>query len=347
MTTTKAYAAHTATTPLEPFEIQRRDTWVLDVNIDIIYCGICHSDIHQARNEWWMTKYPIVPGHEMVGRVAEVWSDVTKYKVWDLVGVWCFVNTCRTCDQCKAWLEQYCDEWFTGTYNAPDIHLWWHTFGWYAQQIVVTEDFVYSVSEKLDLKGVAPLLCAWITTYSPLKHWKVGKGHTVGILWLGWLGHMAVKFASSFGAEVTILSRSPSKQADAKALWADHFVLTTEEENLEKLSCSFDFIINTVSAEHDYNMYVQMLKVDGTMICLGAPPTPSQIWAFNLIRKRRSLAGSLIWWVSETQEMLDYCAENNITSDVEIIDPTYINEAYERVLKGDVKYRFVVDVEKL
>jgi len=347
MTHVSAYAANTATSQLEKIQIQRRETWAKDVQIEILYCWICHSDIHQARNEWGMTNFPIVPGHEMVGLVSEVWSDVKKFNVWDTVGVWCFVDSCRTCPQCNDWLEQYCDAWFTWTYNAPDKTLWWFTYGWYSKQIVVTEDFVYSISDTLPIEKVAPLLCAGITTYSPLKHRKVWKWHTVWILWLGWLWHMAVKFASSFGAEVTILSRSPEKQVDAENLGADHFVLTTEQENLEKLSQSFDFIINTVSANHDYNMYINMLKVDWTMICLWAPPTPSQVWAFNLIRKRRTLAWSLIGWVPETQEMLDYCAEHGITSDVEIIAPDQINEAYERVLTGDVKYRFVIDMERL
>lgn len=343
----KSYAAHNAQDPLSLFEISRRNLMSKDVKIDIIYCGVCHSDIHQARNEWWKSNYPLVPGHEMVWRVAEVWSEVQKYKVWDLVWVWCLVDSCRTCSSCAQWLETYCLNWFTSTYNGSDKQSGWFTYGWYSKQIVVTEDFVLSISEDLTLKWVAPLLCAWITTYSPLRYRKVWEWHKVGIVWLGWLWHMAVKFASSFWAEVTILSSSPEKEVDAKELWADHFVLTTQEDNLEQLNKSFDFIVDTVSAEHDYNTYLQMLKIDWTLICLWAPPTPAQINMFNLIFGRRKIWGSLIGWLTETQEMLDYCATHNIVSDVEIIDMNYINEAYERVLQGDVKYRFVIDMNTL
>jgi len=346
-TVTKSYAAHSATSPLETHEINRRETWTSDVKIDIIYCWICHSDIHQVRNEWGRTTYPIVPWHEMVGRIVEVWSDVQKFNIWDLVWVWCLVDSCRDCNNCKEWLEQYCNNGSTGTYNAPDKVSWWITYWGYSKQIVVTEDFVLNVSEKLPLTWVAPLLCAGITTYSPLKHRKVWHWHKVWVVWLGGLGHMAVKFASSFWAEVTVLSTSPEKQVDADNLGADHFVLTTKENATEQLAWSFDFIVDTVSAEHDYNTYLQMLKVDGTLICLWAPPSPAQLTMFNLILKRRKIWGSLIWWLPETQEMLDYCAEHNITSDVEVIDAKYINEAYERVLQGDVKYRFVIDMSTL
>ena len=342
-----SYAATSSSSPLAPHEIERRDVWASDVKIDIIYCGICHSDIHQARNEWGSTTYPIVPWHEMVGRVVEVWADVTKHAPWDLVGVGCLVDSCRSCDCCKKWMESYCSNWYTGTYNGADKISGWVTYGWYAKQIVVTEDFVLKVSEDLPLEWVAPLLCAGITTYSPLKHRGIGPWHKVWVVWLGWLWHMAVKFASSFWAEVTVMSRSPEKQADAKTLGAHHFVLTTDQSAVDELAWSFDFIVNTVSAEHDYNTYLQMLTVDGTLICLWAPPSPAKIGMFNLIMKRRRIAWSLIWWLAETQEMLDYCAEHNIVADVEVVNASYINEAYERVLQGDVKYRFVIDISTL
>jgi len=343
----KSYAAHNEKDPLVPHDITRRDILPRDVKIEILYCGVCHSDIHQVRDERWRWNYPLVPWHEMVWRVIEMWAETTKYTIWDLVGVWCLVDSCRTCTSCASWLETYCLDWFTGTYNAPDKVSGGRTYGWYSKQIVVTEDFVHKVSEDLDITWVAPLLCAGITTYSPLKYWGVWAGHNVWIVWLGGLWHMAVKFASSFGAEVTILSSSPEKEIDAKELWADHFVLTTHEENLADLTKSFDFIIDTVSAEHDYNLYLQMLKIDGTLICLWAPPAPAQINVFNLIWGRRKIWWSLIGGLAETQEMLDYCAEHNITSDVEIIDISYVNEAYERILNGDVKYRFVIDMSTL
>jgi uncharacterized zinc-type alcohol dehydrogenase-like protein len=347
MSTTKAFAAYDASTPLRDFSLERREPNADDVQIDILYCGVCHSDVHQVRNEWGGTMYPIVPGHEIVGRVSAVGSGVTKFKVGDLAGVGCLVDSCQECKQCQKGQEQYCENGWVGTYNSMEKDGKSITYGGYSKRIITKQDFVLRVSDKLDLKAVAPLLCAGITTYSPLRHWKVGKGHKVGVLGLGGLGHMAVKFASSFGAEVTMLSHTPSKEADAKRLGAHRFALTSNEETLKGLAGYFDFIIDTVSAPHDYNVYLNMLTTDGVMICVGAPPAPAQVPAFNLIFQRRSIAGSLIGGIPETQEMLDYCAEHGIVSDVEVIRMDYINEAYERMMKGDVKYRFVIDLETL
>ena len=347
MTTTNAYAAQSADSVLGPHTIERRAVGPHDVKFDILYCGVCHSDLHVVKNEWQGTHYPVVPGHEIVGRVTEVGAHVKKFKAGDLAGVGCLVDSCRDCDNCKKGLEQFCRNGSTGTYNAKDKHLGGFTFGGYSKQIVVDESFVLNVSDKLPLEAVAPLLCAGITTYSPLRHWKVGKGHKVAIVGLGGLGHMAVKFAASFGAEVTMLSSSPGKEQDAQRLGAHHFALTKDPQQLEALKGRFDFIINTVSAPHNYNDYLNMLNTDGVMICVGAPPTPSQIMAFSLIGGRKSLAGSLIGGLPETQEMLDYCAEHNIVSDVEVINMADINTAYERMLKGDVKYRFVIDMASL
>jgi alcohol dehydrogenase (NADP+) len=347
MTATKGYAAQDNTAPLGPFEFQRREPGLHDVQIEILYCGVCHSDIHQVRNEWGGTVYPIVPGHEIVGRVTKVGAHVTKFKEGDLAGVGCLVDSCRECSNCEKGLEQYCVNGSVATYNSYEKDGKTITYGGYSNRIVVTEDFVLKVSDKLTLEAVAPLLCAGITTYSPLRYWKVGKGHKVGILGLGGLGHMAVKFAVSFGAEVTMLSHSPSKEADAKRLGAHRFALTKDPEQLKDLKNYFDFIIDTVSAPHDYNIYLNMLNTNGTMICVGAPPAPAQVPAFNLIGNRRSIGGSLIGGLPETQEMLDYCAEHNIVSDVEVINMDYINEAYERMMRGDVRYRFVIDMATL
>jgi uncharacterized zinc-type alcohol dehydrogenase-like protein len=347
MIESKGYAAFDATTDLGQFKFTRRDVGAHDVLIEIMYCGVCHSDVHAARNEWNGTIYPIVPGHEIVGKITAIGSAVTKFKVGDLAGVGCFVDSCRTCPNCQAGLEQYCDTGAAGTYNSLKIDGKTQTFGGYSNNIVVDENYTLHVSDKLDLPRVAPLLCAGVTTFSPLRHWKVGKGHKVAILGLGGLGHMAVKFAASFGAEVTMLSSSPSKQADAERLGAHHFALTSDPETMKSLTMKFDFIINTVSAPHDYNTYLQLLKSDGVMVLLGAPPTPSQIHAFSLLGKRRTLAGSLIGGIKETQEMLDYCAEHNIMSDIEMIPMHKINEAYERIMKSDVKYRFVIDMKTL
>ena len=343
----KAFGTEAAQSPLQEMNIQRRAVTSRDVEIEILFCGICHSDLHTARNEWHNSVYPVVPGHEIVGRITKVGEQVTNFKTGDLAAVGCMVDSCRDCDYCRQGLEQYCEGGSVGTYNALEKDGKTVTYGGYSKAIVTTEDFVLKVSEKLDLQAVAPLLCAGITTYSPLRHWGVGKGHKVGVLGLGGLGHMAVKFAASFGAEVTMLSHSPSKEADAKRLGAHRFALTSNEETIKSLANHFDFIIDTVSAPHDYNVYLGMLNTNGVMICVGAPPTPSQIMAFSLIGGRRSLAGSLIGGLPETQEMLDYCAEHNIVSDVEVIPISYINEAYERMLNGDVKYRFVIDMGTL
>jgi alcohol dehydrogenase (NADP+) len=347
MIQSKGYAAHSATDTLNNFNFERRDPGPRDVQIEIMYCGVCHSDIHQVRNEWGNSKYPIVPGHEIVGRVTGVGAEVSKFKEGDLAGVGCLVDSCRECNNCKHGLEQYCKQGSVGTYNDYERDKKTVTYGGYSNNIVVDEDFVLRISDKLPLHEVAPLLCAGITTYSPLRHWNVSKGHRVAVVGLGGLGHMAVKFASSFGAEVTMLSTSPSKEADARRLGAHHFALTKDAEQIKALGSSFDFMIDTVSAPHDYNTYLWMLDTNGVMICVGAPPTPADVMAFSLIGNRRSLAGSLIGGLPQTQEMLDYCAEHNITSDVEVINIDYINEAYERVLKADVKYRFVIDMASL
>jgi Zn-dependent alcohol dehydrogenases len=344
---TKAYAAPSATERLGPFTLNRREIGAHDVNIEIVYCGVCHSDIHQVRNEWGNSIYPMVPGHEIVGRLTKVGDQVKEFRAGDLAGVGCFVDSCRACPNCAAGLEQYCRNGLIVTYNGYEKDGKTPTYGGYSTQIVVDEKYTLKVSSDLPLEGVAPLLCAGITTYSPLRHWKVGKGHKVGVLGLGGLGHMAVKLAASFGAEVTMLSGSRSKEADSKRLGAHHFVLTSDEEAMKRLDNHFDFIVDTVSAPHDYTKYLNTLDTDGVMICVGAPPEPTPIPAFSLLSQRRSIVGSLIGGIPETQEMLDYCAEHGITSDVEIIPIQQINEAYERMMKGDVKYRFVIDIVSL
>lgn len=347
MPSTKAYAAQAATTPLTPFTIERRNPKPHDVQLEILYCGVCHSDLHFARNEWGMTVYPIVPGHEIVGRVTAVGDHVKKFKIGDLAGIGCLVDSCRECNNCKDGLEQYCSNGMVGTYGGMEKDGSGATYGGYSKSILAHEDFVLRVSDKLPLEGVAPLLCAGITTYSPLRHWKVGKGTRVGVLGLGGLGHMGVKLAAAMGAEVTMLSHSPSKEKDAKRLGAHKFVLTSDEEQVRSVMGYFDLILDTVSAEHDYNFYVSMLRTNGTMVCVGLPTAPAQLPVFNLVFGRKSIAGSLIGGLPETQEMLDFCAEHNIVSDVEVIAIKDINEAYERMLKGDVRYRFVIDMATL
>ncbi len=347
MNSVHAYAAQEAEVPLAPFQIDRREPGTDDVEIKILYCGVCHSDIHTARNEWGGTQYPVVPGHEIVGKVTRVGNNVTKFKTGDTVGVGCFVDSCGRCDNCKDDLEQYCENGHTQTYNSQSQDKKTITYGGYSSHIVVTQHFVLRVSDKLPLEKVAPLLCAGITTYSPLKHWNVKAGDKVAVVGLGGLGHMAVKIAASMGAEVTMLSRSPSKEKDAQELGAHHFALTTEPETMKGLANSFDFIFDTVSAKHDYNDYLPLLRTNGVMILLGVPPTPSDVQAFHLIGGRRSIVGSLVGGIKETQEMLDYCAEKGITSDVEMININQINEAYERTLNADVKYRFVIDMASL
>jgi uncharacterized zinc-type alcohol dehydrogenase-like protein len=347
MSSTKSYAAQSATSPLAPWTIDRRNPKPHDVQIEILYCGVCHSDLHTARNDWGMTIYPVVPGHEIVGRVIAVGDHVKKFKAGDLTGVGCLVDSCRECDNCKDGLEQYCSNGSVFTYGGNEKDGSGVTHGGYSKQILCHEDFVLHVSDKLPLEGVAPLLCAGITTYSPLRHWKVGKGQRVGILGLGGLGHMGVKLAVSMGAEVTMLSHTASKAEDAKRLGAHKFVLTSDAEQAASVANYFDFILDTVSAEHDYNFYLGMLRTNGTMVCVGVPPPAPPLAIFNLIFQRRSLAGSLIGGLPETQEMLDYCAEHNIVSDVEVIAMKDINAAYERMLKGDVRYRFVIDMATL
>ncbi len=346
MSNTKSYAVQSATTPLAPFNFDRREPGAHDVQIEILYCGVCHSDIHQARGEWGNSIFPMVPGHEIVGRVTKVGDHVKHFKVGDLAGVGCFVDSCRECQNCKDGIEQYCDTGMIGTYNGVEKD-GSPTYGGYSTQIVVDEKYTLQISDKLPLEGVAPLLCAGITTYSPLKHVGVKKGDKVAVLGLGGLGHMAVKFAVAFGAEVTMLSSSPSKKADAERLGAHHFALTSDAVTMASLQNHFDVILNTVSAQHDYITYLNLLRTNGTMIVVGVPPNPVQIHAFPLIMQRRSIIGSLIGGIKETQEMLDFCAEHNIVSDVEVIKMDYINEAYERIIKSDVRYRFVIDLASL
>ena len=346
MTTVNAYAAQSATSPLAPFNVERRAVGPNDVQIEILYCGVCHSDIHQVRDEWGGSIFPMVPGHEIVGRIIKIGDEVKNFTVGELAGGGCFVDSCRTCHSCLSDEEQYCDSGMVGTYNGRDKE-GSPTYGGYSTQIVVDENYTLHVSENLPIEGVAPLLCAGITTYSPLRHWKIGKGHKVAVVGLGGLGHMAVKFAASFGADVTVLSTSQSKEQDALNLGAHHFAVTKDPETMKKLKGHFDFILSTISAQHDYNQYLNLLTLNGTMVVVGVPPQPSAVNAFSLIGKRRSLAGSLIGGIKETQEMLDYCAEHNIVSDVEVIKASEINEAYERMIKGDVRYRFVIDIASL
>ena len=348
MIKTPAYAAAAvAKAPLAPLFIERREPGPHDVLIEILYCGVCHSDIHQVRDEWAPGIFPMVPGHEIVGRIAKVGDRVTRFKVGDLAGVGCFVDSCRECPECKAGLEQYCQVGPSWTYNGREQDGKTPTYGGYSTRVVVDEQYTLHVSPKLPLEAVAPLLCAGITTWSPLRHWKVGRGQRVGVLGLGGLGHMAVKLAASFGAEVTVFSTSPSKQADAKRLGAHHFALSSQPATMKSLANHFDFIIDAVSAPHVYAMYLDTLKTDGVMVGVGIPSDPMSVPAFSLVGRRRSLAGSAIGGIAETQEMLDYCAAHNITSDVEVISIQQINEAYERVIKGQVKYRFVIDIASL
>ncbi|MDB6132539.1 MAG: yahK [Verrucomicrobiales bacterium] len=344
---TKAYAAQSATAELAPFTIQRREAGGHDVVIDIEYCGVCHSDLHQVRNEWQNTTYPCVPGHEITGRVTEVGSAVTKFKVGDLAAVGCMVDSCRECESCKAGMEQYCTSFPVFTYNGGDQHLGGVTYGGYSDSITVDEKFTLKVSDKLNLAAVAPLLCAGITTYSPLRHWKVGPGQKVGVVGLGGLGHMAVKFAHAFRAHVVLFTTSPGKVKDGLRLGADEVVISKDADAMKKHASSFNFIIDAVSADHDINAYLSLLKLDGTLTLVGAPEKPLPVAAFNLLLPRRQFAGSAIGGIAETQEMLDFCAEHNIVSDIEMINIQQVNEAYERLLRSDVKYRFVIDMASL
>jgi alcohol dehydrogenase (NADP+) len=347
MLKTKGYAAATATSSLAPFSFDRRDPLDHDVLIDIKYCGICHSDIHQARDEWGGSLFPMVPGHEIAGVVTAVGRAVTRYKVGDTVGVGCFVDSCRKCAPCRAGLEQFCAEGPTLTYSGIERDGKTPTQGGYSDKIVVNEDYVLRIPGNLPLDAAAPLLCAGITLYSPLKHWHAGPGKNVAIIGLGGLGHMGVKIAHALGAEVTVLSQSLSKRDDGLRLGADKYYATSDPATFKTLKGSFDLIVNTVSAPMDWNQYLGLLAVDGTMVVVGAPPAPIPVAAFSLISNRRSLAGSLIGGMRETQEMLDFCGSHNLACDIEVIPIQKVNEAYERVLKSDVRYRFVIDMASL
>jgi len=348
--TAGAFAAQSPTSGLAKLNIPRREPRAQDVQIEILFCGVCHSDLHTVRNEWkevMPTVYPVVPGHEIVGRVTKVGSAVTKFKPGDIAAVGCMVDSDRVCPACKAGEEQYCEAGMTLTYNSEDKFLGGVTYGGYSTGIVVDENYVLRVPAGLDLAGTAPLLCAGITTYSPLRHWNVGKGQKVGIVGLGGLGHMGVKFAHAFGAHTVLFTTSPNKAADAKRLGANEVVNSRNPEEMQKHAASFDFILDCVSADHDLNAYLQLLKLDGTMTLVGAPEKPAPVSAFNFLMKRRRLAGSAIGGIRETQEMLDFCGKHEITSDIELIPIQKVNDAYERLLKSDVKYRFVIDMASL
>lgn len=343
----KAFGTAAPQADLKEMNIERRDLTAKDVEIDILYCGVCHSDLHTARNEWGGTIYPNVPGHEIVGRITKVGNGVTKFKVGDLAGVGCMVDSCRECESCREGLEQYCEIGNIQTYNGQDEHLSQQTFGGYSERIVVAEDFVLHIPENLDLAAAAPLLCAGITTWSPLKHWNVGPGMKVGIVGIGGLGHMGVKLAKALGAHVVVITTSASKVEDAKRLGADEIVLSTDQEQMKSNTGTLHFILDCVSAQHDINAYLSLLKRDGSLVIVGGPEHPLPVAAFSLIPGRKTFAGSMIGGIAETQEMLDFCGQHNITSDVEIIRMQDINETYERLLKGDVKYRFVIDMASL
>lgn len=349
MNKTLGYAAHSATTPLESFQFMRREPTAQDVQIKILYCGVCHSDLHTVRDEWHGTTYPAIPGHEIVGKVTKVGAAVQKFQVGDTVGVGCMVDSCRTCPDCQDGLEQYCSKGAVFTYNSPDPHISGQmTYGGYAQSIVVNEDFVLRIPQQLDLAAAAPLLCAGITTYSPLRHWQVSAGQKVGIVGLGGLGHMGLKFAHALGAYTVLFTTTPGKSADAKRLGANEVVISKDAAQMQQHANSFDFILNTVAAPHNLDAYLALLKRDATMCLVGAPDTPHPSPnVFSLVLRRRSLAGSLIGGIRETQEMLDFCAAHHIVSDIEMIDMQQINQAYERMLRSDVKYRFVIDMASL
>ena len=348
METIKAFGAESSSADLARLDIKRREVLKNDVKVDILYCGVCHSDIHTVHNDWGGAKYPVVPGHEIIGKVAEVGEDVSSFKEGDIVGVGCMLNSCQECPSCKQDLEQFCFEEATFTYNSPDPHIDdQQTYGGYSQHIVVDEKFVLNVPENLDLKGAAPLLCAGITTYSPLAHWDVGEGDKVGVVGLGGLGHMGVKFADAMGAEVVMITRSPEKAEDAKRLGADEVLISTDEEQMKKHAGSFDFILNTIPVGHDLNPYLELLTIDATMVLVGAVEPLEDFHGGKVIFGRKRVAGSLIGGIKETQEMLDFCGEHNITSDIEMIDIQDINKAFERVQDSDVKYRFVIDMESL
>ena len=347
MLKTRGYAAAGPTSPLAPFTFERREPGPRDVLIEIMFCGVCHSDIHQARDEWGDSIFPMVPGHEIVGRVARAGAEVTKFREGDLAGVGCFVDSCRRCDNCRAGQEQYCENHLAPTYNGTEMDERTPTYGGYSERIVVDQDYALRVPAGLSPEGVAPLLCAGITTYSPLRRFGVGAGQRVGVVGLGGLGHMGVKLAASMGAEVTVFSTSPAKEEDALKLGAHRFVVTRDPLSLEPLAGRYDLVLDTVSAPHDLNVYLGLLRREGALALVGLPEKPLEVDAFSLIKNGRVLAGSMIGGVRETQEMLDYCAEHQITSDVEVIPIHQINEAYERTIRSDVRYRFVIDIGSL
>lgn len=346
MSQANGYAAYETGSLLKSFQFERRAPLPTDVQIDILYCGVCHSDLHSVNGDWGDVKAPLVPGHEIVGRVEHVGSEVTKFKVGDVVGVGCLVDSCRTCSSCEEGLEQYCEKGNTFTYGSPDKHTGGITQGGYSTKIVVDENFVVKVPSSIPPDRAAPLLCAGITTYSPLRHWGVKNGTRVGVAGLGGLGHMAVKLAAAMGAEVTVISTSESKRQAARALGAQQFLVTKNPEELSRANGYFDLILNTISADHDYNLYLNLLKRDGTMVLLGLPG-PQTVGASPLIHKRRKMAGSLIGGIKETQEMLDFCGKHEISADIELIPMNKINEAFIRMVKGDVNYRFVIDLASL
>ncbi len=343
----KAFGTEAPTEDLKPLSIERREVTAKDVEIEILYCGVCHSDLHTARNEWRGTVYPNVPGHEIVGRITKTGSEVTRFRAGDLAAVGCMVDSCRECEQCRKGSEQYCEKGNVQTYNGHEKYLDKQTFGGYSERIVVDEDFVLRVPENLDPAAAAPLLCAGVTTWSPLKHWKAGPGTKVGVVGIGGLGHMGVKLAKAMGAHVVVITTSPSKVEDARRLGADEVILSTDRAQMKAHAGTLHFILDCVSAEHDVNAYLRLLKVDGTLALVGAPEHPLPIAAFSLIPTRRNFAGSTIGSIRETQEMLDFCGEHQIVSDIELIRIQDINTAYERLLKGDVKYRFVIDMSSL
>jgi uncharacterized zinc-type alcohol dehydrogenase-like protein len=344
---TRAYAAMSAKTDLVPYQFDRREVGPSDVALEIAYAGICHSDIHQVHEEWGPALFPMVPGHEIAGTVTEVGSSVTKFKVGDLIGVGVFVDSCRKCDNCKAGLQQYCAESMTGTYNGYERDGKTVAMGGYSNYFVVNEDYAVTIPANLPLEGVAPLLCAGITLYSPIKHWNVGPGKKVAVMGLGGLGHMGVKFAVAMGAEVTVLSHSPLKEKDALAMGAHHFVSTKDEKIFADHAKEFDVILNTISAEIDINLYLNLLKLDGTLVVIGLPGKPYAVHVGSLLNGRRSIGGSMIGGIPELQEMLNFCGEHKIVSDVEVIKADYINEAYTRTIASDVKYRFVIDASTI
>lgn len=347
MISVKAYAAQNAQSSLTPWSFERRALGPDDLLIDIAFCGVCHSDIHQVRDEWGGALFPMVPGHEIVGYVAEIGENVRHFKIGDRAGVGCIVDSCRQCVPCKANLEQFCEKGMSPTYNGTEQDKVTRTYGGYSTRIVIDQAYALSLPENLDMAGIAPLLCAGITTYSPLRHWNIGKGHKVGVIGLGGLGHMGVKFASAFGAETYVITTSPGKAEDAKRLGAHGTIVSKDPDDMKNHAASFDFLLCTVSAPYNINTYLSLLKIDGTMVAVGAPDKPLDLHLFSVIMGRKSVAGSLIGGIQETQEMLDYCGKHDIVSDVEIIPMHQINEAYGRMLKSDVRYRFSIDMATL